>query len=1031
MDMQRIAVRPGLPRSSLVTPVHTLIPGRARLKVYNLYRNARLKQDLESSLASCAGIESFAASTLTGNVLVRYDAAKPVREILILVTAIVAGLPRPDRKQSGSTGASVPRKTRAARESVHTGKGDPVKDRRNTREGYRWHSIEARALLDEFAISPASGLSERTAKATLSQHGPNVLPEITPRSSLEVFFDQFRSLPVALLGASACLSLVTGGIVDAVVISAVISINAGIGYATEIQAERAISGLMQIAAQPARVVRDGVLTEIDPAEIVPGDILALLPGVSVPADARVIEARHLSVDESSLTGESLPATKKVSILTQDDVPLAERGNMIYRGTTVTAGSGFALVVATGRDTELGRIQALLGETRIPDTPMEKQLSALGNRLVLLSIPVCGAMFGIGLLRGYGPLELLKATIALGVAAIPEGLPTVATTTLALGLNEMRQRKVLIRHLDAVEALGAVQVMCLDKTGTLTANRMSVVSMLAGTRLWRGGNGRFWVGSEVADPSDAQDLTAMARIAVLCNDSEISGEPPRHSLRGSPTENALVELGYAFGIDVAALRAQYPRTHTVYRTETRHFMMTAHNAPDSYLVAVKGGPVEVLRLCRWWANDTCIGELTEEQRSEIAARNEEMAGNGLRVLGFACKQVDQVQEEIGDDLIWLGLAGMADPLREGMRDLIGDFHRAGIATVMITGDQSATAFAVGRELDLSGNTPLNIFDAARLDQVEPEVLGALASEIQVFARVSPAQKLKIVQALQRAGKVVAMTGDGINDGPALKMADVGVAMGLSGTEVARRVADIVLEEDDLAAMVSAISQGRTIYDNIRKAIRFLLSTNLSEVGVMLSSIGLGLGTPLNPIQLLWINLISDIFPGLALALEPAHPDVLERPPRDPDAPILGPGTFKRLGLEGATLAGSALLAYGYGRARHGPGARASSLAFMTLTSAQLLHALSCRSERHSLFGREKLPPNRYLNAALGASFSVQALAGILPGWRRLLGLAPLSGFDYLVVGAGAVLPLLANEASKTFSKEECDAHHLPHKTRVLT
>ncbi len=519
--------------------------------------------------------------------------------------------------------------------------------------------------------------------------------------------------------------------------------------------------------------------------------------------------------------------------------------------------------------------------------------------------------------------------------------------------------------------------------------------------------------------------------MLCNESEITvkehaGESSagnfyvengngKYVLQGSPTENALMHMAICAGVDIIQLRNMYPLLKINFRSENRNYMVTNHNyGSEGKIRAVKGSPTEVLAMCDWYIKDGEKIAISDDDRLAIENENERMAGEALRVLGFAYEHDKNGNGELSDmsrGFIWLGLVGMADPTRKGVKELIGLFHLAGIETVMITGDQTPTAYAIGNELNLSNGEQLEILDSTHLTDIEPDVLKALSERVHVFARVSPANKLQIVQALQSTGKVVAMTGDGINDGPALKAADIGIAMGHTGTDVAREVADIVIEDDNLETMIVAVSHGRTIYNNIRKSVHFLLATNLSEIMVMFTAIAAGLGQPLNAMQLLWINLLSDIFPGLALALEPPEPDVLSRPPRNPDHPIIMSSDFKRIGFESAMMSATALGAYGYGIMRYGRGAQAGTLAFMSLTSSQLLHAISCRSERLSMFDKERLPSNRYLDAALGGSFALQALTIIVPGLRGLLGTTAINVTDALVIGGSAVLPLIVNEATK--------------------
>jgi P-type Ca2+ transporter type 2C len=729
----------------------------------------------------------------------------------------------------------------------------------------------------------------------------------------------------------------------------------------------------------------------------------------------------------------MPVSKITMPLTSSELPLGDRVNMVYMGTLVTGGQGLAVVIATGRFTEIGKIQTLASEAESPETPMERQLSQMGTQLVYLSSGVCALVFGIGLLRGYGVLEMLKTSISLAVAAVPEGLPTVATTTLALGIANMRKHHVLIRRLDAVETLGCVQTICLDKTGTLTLNKMAAVSAYAGMHRLRITDGQFLRGEDNIEPLACEELVKLAQICVLCSETEIERQSEYYILRGSPTENALVHMAISAGVDILRLREECPVLQVAHRAENRNFMSTLHGAngdcADShgspFFVTVKGSPSEVLAMCDWQLTNGEQVRLTDQDRLLIETENERMAGEALRVLGGAYSYLEDEGKDapVLQGLTWLGLIGMTDPVRWGVKEVIDGFHGAGIDTVMITGDQSPTAYAIGKELALSRNGHLEILDSTHLANLDPELMKALAEKVHVFARVSPAHKLQIVQALQRAGKVVAMTGDGINDGPALKAADIGIAMGNTGTDVAREVADVVLEDDNLETMIVAISQGRTIYTNIRKSVHFLLSTNLSEIMVMFTAIAAGLGQPLNAMQLLWINLISDIFPGLALALEPPESDVLSRPPRSPDEPIIKTSDFKHITFESATLSAGALGAYGYGLMRYGLGPQAGTLAFTSLTTGQLFHAITSRSETHSVLGERNegsaLPPNPYLKIALVGSFAAQALTLAIPGLRSLLGLTPISLLDGLVIGGSALLPFVVNERTKPKAVPSCD------------
>jgi P-type Ca2+ transporter type 2C len=575
---------------------------------------------------------------------------------------------------------------------------------------------------------------------------------------------------------------------------------------------------------------------------------------------------------------------------------------------------------------------------------------------------------------------------------------------------------LIRRLDAVETLGSVQTICLDKTGTITENKMSVVEVYTNNKSLKiSSEGKFLNGKENINPYICSELLKLIHILVLCNESEISaGEDGKYILKGSATENALIYMAISAGVDIGQLKEKYPLLATTHRSENHNFMSTLHLTRDNQkLVAMKGSPAEVLKMCNCQEKNGEIVPLTEAEKTAIEIANEMMAGKALRVLGAAYANSIDIEAEINphQDLIWLGLVGMADPIRNGVKDVMEVFHQAGIDTVMITGDQSATAYAIGKELHLSQGEQLEILDSTHLDRIEPEILKGLCDRVNVFARVSPAHKLQIVQALQSAGQVVSMTGDGINDAPALKSADVGIAMGHTGTDTAREVADIVLENDNLETMIIAVSHGRTIYNNIRKSVHFLLSSNLSEIVVMLIATTAGMGQPLNAMQLLWVNLVTDIFPGLALALEPPEPDVLSQPPRSRDEKIIKKSDFARIVFESATISTSSLAAYGYGIVRYGVSPQASTIAFMSLTMSELFYALNCRSPKLSIFSREKLPANHYLTLALAGTFALQMLAVLVPGLRGLLQLTPISLGDSAVIGASALLPFVVNDATK--------------------
>jgi P-type Ca2+ transporter type 2C len=988
-----------------------------RYKVKGLYRSVSLKYRLEMLLSEVPEVSQVAAGILTGNVLIVFDPDCNPRKIASHIEQIAVTYQQEIEVSQAENGSDlypqgVPARVTELR-VTRAKKDGPYVFALREEEAKPWHLMDAKFVIASLNSSKKKGLSAEAAKTSLSKYGLNVVPEPLARSKWAIFVDQFQSLPVALLAAAAGLSVVTGGLADAAVIMAVVGINAIIGYFTETEAEKTINSLKTLIRPYAQVMREGSLSEIPAEQVLVGDILVLKPGTYVTADARLVEAGHLTADESVLTGESMPVSKFSSPLKGARIPLADRTNMIYSGTLITGGQGLGVVVAIGRNSEMGKIQCLVGEAEAPETPIERQLTTIGDQLVLISGAVCGLVFFIGLIRGNGFLQMLKTAISLAVAAVPEGLPAVATTTLALGIKNMRRHKVLIRNLDAVCTLGSVQTICFDKTGTITHNKMSVLRIYSGTQHIEIKDGLFFDGTGSLDPSKYEEVVKLIHVCVLCNETQIETRKRQHVLNGSATENALIHMAISAGVDVRALREQHPLMDTHYRSDNRQFMSTVHGSVDNNrLVAMKGSPAEVLAKCGRQIRDGIEVPLSDEDRDLIEAENDAMAGKALRVLGVAYairNGEEHLENENG--FTWLGLVGMADPIRERVKESIAMFHRAGLETVMITGDQSPTAYAVGKELGLNNGGSLEILDSTHLTSTDPAVLKALSSEVHIFSRVSPSNKLQIVQALQSTGKVVAMTGDGINDGPALKAADVGIAMGRAGTDVARDVADVVLEEDDLETLIIAISDGRTIYNNIRKTLHYLLATNFSEIQVMFIAGALGLGYPINAMQLLWINLVSDIFPGLALAMEPAEPDVMNQPPRDPMEPIVKTEDFKRITFEAATMTTASLAAYGYGVMRYGMGPAAGTLAFQSLTTSQILHAISCRSEHRSIFDAEKPAPNKYLNIAVIGSLVLQLGTFFVPGLRNLLGTTPVSALDGLVIGVASLAPLLLNEATK--------------------
>ncbi len=1017
------------------------ISGRVRYRVSHKSALRNHSRRLRAFVLGRSGIAGVRFNERCGSVIVDYDPSSLTAQSLSAelaqflgdLVADAAGSPV-DRRQAGcgqrqvAQGVLVAGGTRqVSGQSVLAGRlGRPVAEavgesdaEPETASDADWYRREIEEVLEAFGGNSDQGLQSSNAAQRFIRVGPNSLGEIQPRSRWTALSNQVATLPVALLLGSAVVSVVTAGMVDAVVILGVVAVNTCIGYVTESQAERTIASLHDQPDGPATVVRDGQRMQVEPERIVPGDIVVLLPGMTVPADLRLIVAQRLMIDESTLTGESMPVAKSPDALGVDraigagKVPLRDRANMAYRGTIVTGGSGTGIAVATGSETEVGHIQMLVGSARPPETPVQRQLGQLGTQLGLLTGVICGGIFAVGLFRRYGTIEMLKTATSLAVAAVPEGLPMVATTTLALGVGRMRCLNVAVRRLDAVETLGSVEVFCFDKTGTLTLNQMRVVRIHAGGETIEAREDRPLVDLDGQDREQDTSLRSLLEVSALCNETEIRENDGSTFLEGSPTETALVRMTLDAGIDVEALRRSSRLLRTEYRTESRGYMTTVHETDSGdRLWAVKGRPADVLELCRSHHLRGDDVPLTREDRLAIGAENERMAAMSLRVLGIAFARAPSGDTSRTPLLTWLGLVGIADPIRPGMRGLLETFHDAGIRTIMITGDQSVTATAIGRDLRLSGTPELRTIDSSELESIAPDVLKSLAENVHVFSSVTPSHKLAIVQALQRSGCVVAMTGDGINDGPALKAADIGVAMGgEGGTDVARMTADVVLEDNNLESMVTAITQGRAIYGNTRNAILYLLSTNISEIMVMGCAVAAGVGAPLNPLQLLWINLVSDIFPVLALAIQPPEPGILRRAPRAASEPFIDRVDLQRVMVQSSMISGGTFASYAWGRMRHGSGPPAATMAFTTITVAQFLHMLSCRSDQQSVFCAGRAPLNTELKLGLAAGLGLQSLTIAFGPLRRLLRNTTLSPLDFAVSMLGAGVPFLMNEAIK--------------------
>ncbi len=1012
------------------TVVHSAIRGRLRVRIAGLRRSEAIGRALVRDLTSADGVRCASVNHWTGGLLVEFDETIDHVTVIALIeeswdSAARSAQPTPRAEPPRSRSRQTAERQRRAgvlevlrRAVIRTPYGgdrgpgrttDAHNANRDRQPEAAWHVVPAGEVASRLGVDLQSGLEPEEARRRLARWGPNRLAEIRSRSVLQILGGQLANLPAVLLIASAALSVVIGGVGDAVAILAVVVLNAAIGTFTETQAEQTIGTLTQLAEAEIPVLRSGREVQVSASEVAVGDLLRLRRGMWIPVDARLVETNRLTADESSLTGEAVPVTKEPDPLVERDTPLGDRRNMVFRGTLVTGGSGIGVAVATGSATEIGRIQTLVAGERTPRTPVQRQLDRLGRELVALSTAVSAGIFLISLVRGHRLLEVLRTTVSLAVAALPEGLPAVATSTLAHGVRTLRREGVIVRRLVAVETFGSVEVLCLDKTGTITTNRMEVVCALSGGRRYDTSAGPL---QAVDSSPDTDELRQLLKAAALCSEADlVDGE-----IVGSSTEAALIRAaGSTAGLDIVALREELPRTRLEHRAESRTFMLSEHRQrgadESNRLIAVKGRPDEILDLARWQVVAGERRELCDSERVAIQDENERMSGQALRVLGVAYREAPAGAS--AEELTWLGLIGLADPPREGMDALIERFRQAGIRTQMMTGDQSATATAVAREIGLSGAQNLESLDSVAVDQIDPDLLAALAKRTHVFSRVSPSHKLQIVRALQADGTVVAMTGDGINDGPALKAADVGIAMGGGRTELAREVADVVLVDDRLESVLATVAHGRTAQENIRKAVHFITSTNLSEVLFTFTSVALGMGLPFGPKQLLWINILSDVLPEIALAVDVSREETLQRPPDDPDQPIVAGEEYRRIAAESGVMTASAMASYAYARLRYGPGAKADTVAFLSLVGAQLLHTLSARSPDEAATrsgGRESANP--LIPLAVGGGLGVQVVGEMFSTLRRVMGTTRIGLVDGVIASASALASFVAIEGLKT-------------------
>jgi Ca2+-transporting ATPase len=946
-----------------------------------------------------------------------------------------------------------------------------------------WHALSPEEVIDRLESTAQTGLSSAEVEERRQEFGYNQLDEAPRPTFLKMVFDQLNNFLVILLIVAAVISALLGDYTESIAILAIVILNAVLGVIQESRAEESLAALKRLAAPEAQVLRDGHRIEIPARQLVPGDIVFLEAGNYVPADIRLLEAVNLRIEEAALTGESQPVEKNASAQLKEDIPLGDRTNTAFMGTLISYGRGHGVVVNTGMKTQLGMIATMLQAVEVEETPLQRRLDQLGKVLGWAALAICGLVFSIGITRLFlaegavslasavsrkGLVDMFMIAISLAIAAVPEGLPAVVTISLALGMNEMVKRHVLIRRLASVETLGSATVICSDKTGTLTQNEMTV------TRLWVDGQflevtgtgyfpkGEFRINGKPVNLKDYPAAESALWVGILNNDAHLeqSGESAAQAtylLVGDPTEGALLVAAAKAGALVNPLMAAYPRADEIPFDSIRKRMVTLHTIKDArdedispiygddkrqlYAITVKGAPDEILKLCsRFQAiNDREIHSLTDERRRIIMHATDAMSQDALRVLGLAYRLLPtppldtDSSEELEKDLVFVGLVGMIDPARPAVHPALLKARQAHIRTVMITGDYPNTARAVAESIGLllPGH---KVLSGAEINALDDAAMRTEVARTDVYARVSPEHKLRIVDALRDNGEVVAMTGDGVNDAPAIKRADIGVAMGITGTDVAKETADMVLTDDNYASIVSAVEQGRIIYANIRKFVFFLLSSNLAEIMIIFLATLAGLPTPLTAIQLLWLNLLTDGAPALALAMEKGDPDVMQQPPYPKKESIINKTMQLGIIIQTITQTGAVLTAFCLGLAWHlqnqglvqgntllyllrydwrGVDAHtAETMAFITLVLCELFRAYTVRSERVSLF-RLGVFSNKWMQAAVGFSIVLLMVVVFVPFFQPIFNTHPLNLTEWGVVLGLALVPAITEEITKTF------------------
>lgn len=886
-----------------------------------------------------------------------------------------------------------------------------------------WYIKKPSELEAELGSDLANGLTSSQAQDKLASHGPNELEAEEKASLFSKFIEQFKDPLTLILIGAAILSAVLGDYVETFIIMAIVIINALLSVYQEGKAAEAVEALQKMSSPNAKVLRDGKEQEVPANQLVPGDIVLLESGDIVPADIRLVESSNLQIDESSLTGESVPVEKDASINFNDVREIGDRENYAHSSTIVSYGRAKGIITDTGHDTEIGKIATSLSGQEEELTPLQIRLNSLSKLLGIIILAVCAIVLVLGLFRDYELLDMIMMAVSLAVAAIPEGLSAIVTIVLSLGMTRMAERNAIVKKLLAVETLGTVTTICSDKTGTLTQNEMTVTRIhVDGKDIDVSGTGYAPVGDltidgKAFDDADAPSLFTLISIGALANDSILTEEEGLHGIIGDPTEGALLSLAGKKDLTKKALEAEYPRVKDIPFDSDRKMMTTLHeNFIDGKVVSfTKGAPDVIIEKCTKKLVNGEISDFTSSEKAEIQAKNSEYARDALRTLAYAFRSFDSLPaevdpEHIETDMVFVGFTGTIDPARPEAKEAIRECKTAGIDVVMITGDHLETAVAIAKDLGIAESSEAAILGKDLNNMTEDELREVVKTK-NVFARVSPENKVQIVDALKKNGHIVSMTGDGVNDAPALKRADIGVAMGITGTDVAKSTAEVILTDDNFATIVNAVEEGRVIYSNIKNFVSFLLSCNIGEVLIIFISILLGLPVPLTAIQLLWINLVTDSFPALALGVEEGDDDIMNHPPRHPDEPIIDKDTAFVIGVQSVAITLATLVAYYYGIKVYGMESNGSrTLAFAALITSELLRAYSARSADHTLVDIG-IFTNKTMVIATVASFGLMLLVLYIPFLANLFGVIGLGLRDWAVVIGLSLLPLVFGEIRK--------------------